>query len=558
MAKTAYVLLKLDPKQFVKGLKTAEKGTKQFDKNIALTKKRIGTFTNAAMKDMTTFGKRTAKVLGGAAAAFAGMALAKGWQRMTQIDEAKVKLEAIGNSSKDVAKIMDNAMESVKGTAYGMNDAATTAASAVAAGIKPGQDLTKYLSAAGDAAAVAGVDLQEMGSIFNKVATKNKATNEVLTQLAERGIPIYQYIADSIGKTTEEVTDMASKGKIDLKMFQTAVETHIGGAAKSIGSKTITGAIKNIGASISRIGANFLGSADDGNSFAGKLLPALNRITEGLGTVEEKAKEWGAKFGETVGKALDWITTHIGTIRKAIKIAIPIAAGFYATIMAYAAITKIVGVFRALKLIIDMVKISQIGLNVVFMANPIFWIAMAIGALVAAFIALWQRSEKFRAICKKVWAVMKKVGGYIWNYLVGYFKVLKTVIEAVLKPIKAVVNGLKKIFGYNGKTANVTVHESSSGSEHGGSSGTTSSGKHNALGTSYFSGGTTTINEFGKEQINLPSGTEIIPADKVGKNSGTNIIVNCTIQGNVIGNREYMEQTGNYIAARIKSALANS
>ena len=29
MAKTAYVLLKLDPKQFVKGLKTAEKGTKR-------------------------------------------------------------------------------------------------------------------------------------------------------------------------------------------------------------------------------------------------------------------------------------------------------------------------------------------------------------------------------------------------------------------------------------------------------------------------------------------------------------------------------------------------
>ena len=557
MAKTAYVLLKLDPKQFVKGLKTAEKGTKQFDKNIALTKKRIGTLTNAAMKDMTTFGKRTAKVLGGAAAAFAGVALAKGWQRMTQIDEAKVKLEAIGNSSKNVAKIMDNAMESVKGTAYGMNDAATTAASAVAAGIKPGQELTRYLSAAGDAAAVAGIDLQEMGAIFNKVATKNKATNEVLTQLAERGIPIYQYIADSIGKTTEEVTDMASKGKIDLKMFQTAVETHIGGAAKSIGSKTITGAIKNIGASISRIGANFLGSADDGNSFAGKLLPALNRITEGLGKVEGKAKEWGAKFGETVGKALDWITTHMGTIRKAIKIAIPVAAGFYATIMAYAAITKIVGVFKLLKAIIDMVKISQIGLNVVFAANPVFWVALAIGALVTAFIALWQKSEKFRNACKAVWAVMKKVGGYIWNGLVGAFNKLRDTVNLVLSPIRAVVKGLGKIFGYNGKTAEINVKETKTGGS-GSEGGTKSTKKHNALGTTYFSGGTTTINEFGKEQINLPSGTEIIPADKVGKNNGISIVVNCTIQGNVIGNQEYMEQTGNYIAARIKSALANS
>ena len=245
----------------------------------------------------------------------------------------------------------------------------------------------------------------------------------------------------------------------------------------------------------------------------------------------------------------------MGTIRKAIKIAIPIAAGFYATIMAYAAITKIVGVFRALKLIIDMVKISQIGLNMVFMANPIFWIAMAIGVLVAAFVALWQKSEKFRSICKKVWNVMKLVGGYIWNTLVGCFETLKGVIDAVLAPIKAVAKGLKKIFGYNGKTAEVKVKETKTGGSDGGGESTK---KHNALGTSYFSGGTTTINEFGKEQINLPSGTEIIPADKVGKNNGTSIIVNCTIQGNVIGNREYMEQTGNYIAARIKSALANS
>ena len=204
-----------------------------------------------------------------------------------------------------------------------------------------------------------------------------------------------------------------------------------------------------------------------------------------------------------------------------------------------------------------MVKISQIGLNVVFAANPVFWVALAIGALVTAFIALWQKSEKFRNACKAVWAVMKKVGGYIWNGLVGAFNKLRDTVNLVLSPIRAVVKGLGKIFGYNGKTAEINVKETKTG---GSSSegGTKSTKKHNALGTTYFSGGTTTINEFGKEQINLPSGTEIIPADKVGKNNGTSIVVNCTIQGNVIGNQEYMEQTGNYIAARIKSALANS
>ena len=232
-------------------------------------------------------------------------------------------------------------------------------------------------------------------------------------------------------------------------------------------------------------------------------------------------------------------------------------AGFYSAIIAFSAVTKIISILTFVNKIIKMVTVSQAGLNAVFMANPAFWIAMAIGVLVTAFVALWQKSEKFRNACKAVWAVMKKVGGYIWNGLVGAFNKLRDTVNLVLSPIRAVVKGLGKIFGYNGKTAEINVKETKTGGS-GSEGGTKSTKKHNALGTTYFSGGTTTINEFGKEQINLPSGTEIIPADKVGKNNGTSIVVNCTIQGNVIGNREYMEQTGNYIAARIKSALANS
>ena len=33
--------------------------------------------------------------------------------------------------------------------------------------------------------------------------------------------------------------------------------------------------------------------------------------------------------------------------------------------------------------------------------------------------------------------------------------------------------------------------------------------------------------------------------------------MNVTVQGNVIGNREYMEETGDYIARRIMAAMGN-
>lgn len=240
-----------------------------------------------------------------AVTALGGATLFSGWKRMTEIDNAKVKLQAIGNSMKDVESISQNALAAVKGTAYGMNEAMTTSASAVAAGIKPGKELESYLKAISDAAAVAGVGMADMGAIFNKVATSGKAHNDVLQQMAEAGIPIYQYLADQLGVSADQVFELAKAGEIGLSDFQQAVTNHIGGAAKEIGSKTITGALSNLKAAISRIGANFLGSADDENSFAGKMLPILNTLMDKLGPIEEKAKEFGAAFADGFQKFID-------------------------------------------------------------------------------------------------------------------------------------------------------------------------------------------------------------------------------------------------------------
>lgn len=61
------------------------------------------------------------------------------------------------------------------GDSTGMDAAATTAASAVAAGIQPGKELTRYLSLTADAAAIAGASMADMGSNINKVQTSQIA-----------------------------------------------------------------------------------------------------------------------------------------------------------------------------------------------------------------------------------------------------------------------------------------------------------------------------------------------------------------------------------------------
>ena len=117
-----------------------------------------------------------AGVIGVGAAAGGALAgsIAKGLGRLNSLDQASAKLEALGNSGQEVDGIMSNALASVKGTAFGIGEAAGTAATMVASGVKPGKELESVLTGVADSAAIAGVGMDDMGLICGKVAAKGK------------------------------------------------------------------------------------------------------------------------------------------------------------------------------------------------------------------------------------------------------------------------------------------------------------------------------------------------------------------------------------------------
>lgn len=80
-----------------------------------------------------------------------------------------------------------------------------------------------------------------------------------------------------------------------------------------------------------------------------------------------------------------------------------------------------------------------------------------------------------------------------------------------------------------------------------------------ATGTQYFRGGLAQINEHGGEMVDLPNGSKVIPADKTDKllNGKSAPIINITVQGNVIGNHEFIDEMGSVITSQLKLALAN-
>lgn len=337
-----------------------------------------------------------------AAAAVGGITIAKGFQRLIGIDTARAKLSALGHDAKDVDIIMTNALDSVRGTSYGMDEAATAAASAVAAGIQPGKELTQYLNTMGDAAAIAGADFNEMAHIFNNVQTAQRAYTGDLNMLANRGIPIYQWLAEEAGVSAEAVRDMASRGEVSAEMFRTAIEKNIGGAAKEIGEKSFAAALKNIGADIGRIGANFLDAGGEGEGFFSTVKPLLTEFRGYLQSLEPAAAELGKKFGESFNNFIDTLRNLKArwdelspTMQSFIKRVAAIGSIF---LVAIGPVMKFAGIImKAVGWVTRFAgSIKAAGAFVGALSGPVGWIIAAIVALGVALVTAYKKSETFR------------------------------------------------------------------------------------------------------------------------------------------------------------------
>lgn len=86
--------------------------------------------------------------------------------------------------------------------------------------------------------------------------------------------------------------------------------------------------------------------------------------------------------------------------------------------------------------------------------------------------------------------------------------------------------------------------------------------KGNANGSNYFEGGRTLVGEYGPELVDLPRGASIKTNAQTQRelSGGSGTTINCpiTVQGNVIGTQDFIDQVGDAISSRVSMAIANS
>ncbi|MBK0420153.1 peptidoglycan DD-metalloendopeptidase family protein [Leucobacter sp. CSA1] len=415
--------------------------------------------------------KKSLKVGAVGVASVLGTALVKGFGRLKAIETAEAKMRGIGFTSKEVAGAMDNALASVKGTAFGLGDAATTASQLMAANIAPGEKLEKVLKTVANNAALAGTGFGEMGSIFAKAATQaNGVQNDVISQLADKGIPIYKALGEQMGVTAGEVFKLASEGKVDFETFAAAAEAAAGTAAAEMGGTT-TGAFDNMMAALGRLGAKIL---EDIFPLIGPLFqnvtswldeatthvePLVDWLGNRLPAAIQSVRDFFSGLFSWVNANKDWlvpVAVGVGTVVAAVKTA-QVATGiwkgttaaFKAVQAAYVAYTY--GMAGATYTYEGASKAGAIAtkvFNAALRANPIGIIVTAVLALVAGLVYFFTQTETG----KKVWAEFTRFLGEAWANISAFFQsvwenVLKPVFEAIGQVFSFVWNSiLKPIF----------------------------------------------------------------------------------------------------------------
>lgn len=345
----------------------------------------------------------------------------------------------------------------------------------------------------------------------------------------------------------------AALAQTDAGKMQVA-QNLLGRAQDEIGEKLV-----HLKANLSEVAAKYIPSLQKAAiRFIDMAAPKIEGAIAYIEAHKDTIRAGIDKIGTAVSAAYQVVSKALGWIKGNGKTLIPVLGGIVAGFVAFNAVMAVVstvtGTLATLTTVVKGVSAAGGVLNAIMAANPILLVALAIAALVAAGIALWQNWDTVKAKAQELWGKVKEVFGGIRDSITGAFDTAKAKVTGVIDWIHSKISGIGEaiekvpVLGtlFKGiKGAAVTVKNAVTG-------------RHNATGNSFFPGGATSINEGGRgEIVDLPSGTRIIPHDVAKKSAGRSIILNLKliIQGNVIGNEEYMEQTGEYVANKVIEAL---
>lgn len=558
----------------VAAAKAAKKSGKNIDDSMMQATRKVVAFKNKSLTALGDFAKKSVKVAGaavaGLTAAFVALDDATEEYRVAQ-GKLNAGFQTAGFSA-DVARKSYRNFYAILGD----TDTATEASQLLANMAKTEKDVATWTRIAAGVHGTFGDSLPIEGLVesANETARTGKVTGVFADALNWVGI-----MEDDFNAKLEQTTDVSKRNQLIMdtlsKTYDKAADSFYANNQQVVNARrnhaTLDEMLAKVGDTSSKVKNQLwvlAGAAEDGSIRSGSALDWVQQKAEAFGAwvegldlsaLKQQFDENFTQGLQRAGDAMDWCREHADGLKTGVKLLAvafglvklaqfnqSVAGGASALLGMGKTVLTMTGVLGGQTAATGAATAAQTGLNAAMSANPVGAVILLIEGAIAVGVLLYKNWDTVKAKAGEVWNSIKTAFGGIRDSITGSFSAAKEKVAGFFSWLDQKIESVPILGSIykGGKSAVSWVADHLDG---------------NAMGTPYWRGGLTRVNERGGEIMNLPSGTQIIPHDvSVKAAGGRSVTVNVNIQGNVIGNREYTEQVGEYVGRKVLAALGNT
>jgi hypothetical protein len=558
----------------VAAAKAAKKSGKNIDDSMMQATRKVVAFKNKSLTALGDFAKKGVKAAGAAVAGMTAAFIAlDGATEEYRVAQGKLNagFQAAGLSADTARKSYRNFY-----AILGDTDTATEASQLLANMAKNEEEVTKWTRIAAGVHGTFGDSLPIEGLVesANETARTGKVTGVFADALNWVGI-----MEDDFNAKLEQTTDVSKRNQLIMdtlsKTYDKAADSFYANNQQVVNARrnhaTLDEMLAKVGDTSSKVKNQLwvlAGAAEDGSIRSGSALDWVQQKAEAFGAwvegldlsaLKQQFDENFTQGLQRAGDAMDWCREHADGLKTGVKLLAvafglvklaqfnqSVAGGASALLGMGKTVLTMTGVLGGQTAATGAATAAQTGLNAAMSANPVGAVILLIEGAIAVGVLLYKNWDTVKAKAGEVWNSIKTAFGGIRDSITGAFSAAKDKVAGFFSWLDQKIESVPILGSIykGGKNAVSWIADRLDG---------------NAMGTSYWRGGLTRVNERGGEIMNLPSGTQIIPHDvSVKAAGGRSVTVNVTIQGNVIGNREYTEQVGEYVGRKVLAALGNT
>lgn len=299
----------------------------------------------------------------------------------------------------------------------------------------------------GDAVKEFGIRAKDGSDSTSKAFEQLGLDAELMTQKFVEGGASSQEAFDLVNQALYECNDKVLQNQVGVALWGTMWEDM--GADTVIALTNMNGEFdktKNTLESINEIKYNDIGSALEGLKrmvqvdlilpLGEELMPVVNDL---LNTIKDNMPQIKEVCKTTIDVVMDAISGLIENLNRII----PIAAGFVSSILAFKVITTVSTLITTFSGLMSSAGSVMAVFNAICAANPIGLIAIAIGVVIAALVALVMNFDEVCEWLGNVWDVIKEVCGNVANTLGNIFS---SMWDSITDTIDNIVEAVKDCF----------------------------------------------------------------------------------------------------------------